>query len=210
MPLALPRAGGQAPSATRLYVDGVPRVVIARVAFVLALATLLAGCTGSGTDSNVEQKERLAVLRQQANLDPCPPALTTDLPTMTLSCIGDGKAMPVHGAPGRPILVNFYNTPCGPCQAEFPLLVRYQATRPTVGLVGVDAQDTSTHELAFVRDFKATWSVVSDPQGRLFRKYAGGWPVTIAVAADGTRTGVHAGKFKTLADVESLARTTSR
>jgi thiol-disulfide isomerase/thioredoxin len=177
-------------------------------ASVSALLVLTA-CTGSsGTGSQVNQ--RVAALREQASLAACPPALSTDLPALTLRCIGDGRPVRVAGAPGRPLLLNFYNTACAPCQEEFPVLLRYMRTRPRVTVVGVDAEDSTVDELAFLRDFNAHWPAVSDPDGRLFRKYAGGWPVTVAVRADGTlaggRAGVHVGRFHSVAEVRALAQ----
>lgn len=177
-----------------------------RVLSVAAVTALAAACT-AGSKATADRRQRLAGLRQQAGLADCPPALSTDFPALSLACIGSGRTLPVRGAPGRPLLVNFYNTNCAPCQDEFPTLAAYQAGQPEVGLVGVDAQDDPVSELAFVRDFKATWPAVSDPHGRLFRKYAGGWPVTIAVRANGTLSGVHVGRLKTLADVQALAGT---
>jgi cytochrome c biogenesis protein CcmG/thiol:disulfide interchange protein DsbE len=170
---------------------------------------LLTACTGgSGAGGHVGQ--RVQALRRQASVAACPPALTTDLPALTLRCIGDGRPVHVAGAPGRPVLLNFYNTACAPCREEFPVLLRYMRTRPAVTVVGVDAEDSAVDELAFLRDFDAHWPAVSDPDGRLFRKYAGGWPVTVAVRADGTlaggRAGVHVGRFHSVAEVQALAR----
>ena len=86
------------------------------------------------------------------------------------------------------------------------MLERYLQSRPAVGVVGVDAEDDPVSELAFLRDLHAHWPAVSDPDGRLFRKYASGWPVTVAVRADGTRAGVHVGQFKRVAEIQRFAR----
>jgi thiol-disulfide isomerase/thioredoxin len=112
----------------------------------------------------------------------------------------------VSGAPGHPILLNFYNTACASCQEEFPVLLRYMETRPAVTVVGVDADDSSIDELAFLRDFHAHWPAISDPGGRLFRKYAGGWPVTVAVRADGQRVAVRTGRLASVSEVQALAQ----
>lgn len=167
----------------------------------MSFVALLGSACSSGAES--DQSARLTELRKQAALAPCPPALGNELQALTLTCIGDGSTIAVSGAPGRPLLVNFYNTICPPCQSEFPLLAQYQAGRPEVGLVGVDALDDPVSELAFVRDFQA----VSDPEGELFRRYAGGWPVTVAFRADGSRGGVHVGELTSLDQIKTLAKT---
>lgn len=177
-----------------------------RAVAILLLLTACSGGSGGGTQAG----QHVLALRQQAELAACPPALTSDLPALTLRCIGDGRPLHVAGAPGRPLLLNFYNTACAPCQEEFRVLLRYMRTSPAVTVVGVDAEDSTVDELAFLRDFKAHWPAVSDPDGRLFRKYAGGWPVTVAIRADGTlgggRAAVHVGRFKSVSEVQALAQ----
>lgn len=174
---------------------------------LVLLSAGAAGCaattTRRATAPATSGPDDLASTRAQAALAQCPPGVSTALPDLVLPCLGGGPAVRVRTAPGRPTLVNFYNVFCPPCQDEIPLLVRYREQAGAVGLVGVDAEDRTSDALAFVRDFGSRWPVVEDPDGRLFRQFAGGWPVTVAVEADGTLAGSpHVGAFKSVADIE--------
>lgn len=186
--------------------------------WALALVVLLSGCSGQrpattatapGASGNAPGAD-LTALRRQAALEPCPPGISTALPDRSLACIGGGPAVRVKAAPGRAHLVNFYNTACGPCQDEFPVLRSYAATAGATPLLGVDAEDSPTAELAFLRDFKAHWPAVSDPQGELFRTFAGGWPVTVAVRADGSVAASHTGPFRSVGQLQTFARVLQR
>ncbi len=59
--------------------------------------------------------------------------LTLELPQL------DGQAFyRLSDEPGRPLLLNFWDTDCPPCVREMPLLDRYAKANPEVGFIGIN------------------------------------------------------------------------
>lgn len=152
---------------------------------------------------------RLATLRAAAALDPCPTALSPELPDLVLPCLGGGPAVRLRGpASGVPTLVNVYGSWCGPCQEEMPTLAAFaREAGARVRLVGIDTEDDPTQALPFARDFGQHWPAVVDDDKRVLLGYGGAPPVTLLLDGRGHVVYVQHGAFRDLAAVRAAVAT---
>jgi cytochrome c biogenesis protein CcmG/thiol:disulfide interchange protein DsbE len=83
----------------------------------------------------------------------------------TLSVLGHpGERVSLASLRGRPVILNFFASWCGPCQRETPLIARfYRARHGHPAVIGIDSNDPGRGALAFVAKNKVTYPVVTDP-----------------------------------------------
>ena len=83
----------------------------------------------------------------------------------TLSVLGQpGQHLSLQSMAGRPVIVNFFASWCGPCQKETPLIARfYRARQGAVRVVGIDVNDQSSAALSFIHKSGVSYPVAVDP-----------------------------------------------
>jgi cytochrome c biogenesis protein CcmG/thiol:disulfide interchange protein DsbE len=102
----------------------------------------------------------------------------------------DGSTFTLSGAlqTGKPVVLNFWASWCGPCADEAPLLqdaARRNADRFT--FVGVDVQDLDSDAQAFLRKYGVSYPNGSGNAGPISIQYGmRGVPETYFIAPDGT------------------------
>jgi cytochrome c biogenesis protein CcmG/thiol:disulfide interchange protein DsbE len=85
-------------------------------------------------------------------------------PAFTLPALGDpGGQVSLSQYAGRPVIVNFWASWCGPCQQETPMLARWHAQHGNVVLLGLDENDTAASALAFARAKGIGYPLAFDP-----------------------------------------------
>jgi DsbE subfamily thiol:disulfide oxidoreductase len=119
------------------------------------------------------------------------------LPSDPTGLRAPGFSMPVLGGEttrsladlrGKPVVLNFWASWCGPCRKEAPVLAAAEKQWSSRGVVflGVDSEDTTSAALAFDREFGLEYESVFDPQGRLELRYGvSGFPETFFIGPDG-------------------------
>lgn len=93
------------------------------------------------------------------------PLLGKPAPDFTLPLL-NGQGGPIHLASfkGKPVMLNFWASWCGPCNQEAPFLAKVapQLKAQGVVLLGVDSQDTSGPALKFIQKYGITYPNVQD------------------------------------------------
>jgi cytochrome c biogenesis protein CcmG, thiol:disulfide interchange protein DsbE len=120
----------------------------------------------------------------------------------------DGNPVLLAELRGRPVVVNFWASWCGPCVEEFPLLRDAAARHAGDGLavVGIVYDDRSEAARDFMARQGATWPAAMDPGGRVAAAYGIlGPPETFFIGRDGTIVARQFGQFSAASLEEKLA-----
>jgi len=99
---------------------------------------------------------------------------------------------------GRPVVINFWGPSCVPCREEFTLLAAKLQEHAADGLtvVGVLTDDPVAPAQDFVRDHRATWPTVEDPDKAFKGAYrVAGRPQTYFVDRDGIIRSIQIGEL---------------
>ncbi len=91
-------------------------------------------------------------------------SIGTEAPAFALADL-DGNPVRLADLRGRPVIVNFWASWCGPCVDEFPILQQAVDERGADGLavVGIVFRDNSETARGFMQRMGATWPAVMDP-----------------------------------------------
>jgi thiol-disulfide isomerase/thioredoxin len=156
------------------------------------LAAVLAAVAGAALDYRLGHPQAPAPAAAQ------PPAT---LPALELRAT-DGRAVRLPDAyAGKPLLLNFWASWCGPCIAEMAELQRFSAQQPTNGVqvVGIAIDDPAA-VAAFLKAHPVDYPILLDQPGpndssvRLGDR-AGVLPYSVLVAANGRVLRTQLGPF---------------
>ena len=141
------------------------------VALVLALLGLLAWkvVEGDGTEARMGRA-----------------VPSFDLPTLD----GAGRVQ-VDANRGRPMVINFWASWCGPCRQEAPILeAMWQAYKDRVDFIGVDIRDFNGDGRDFVEQYGLTFPMAYDGPATTWETWGiQALPETFVVDADGNIVG---------------------
>ncbi len=78
----------------------------------------------------------------------------------------------LSGYAGKPVIVNFFASWCGPCQQETPMLARfYRSHHGQFAVVGIDDNDRVAKAIAFLHEKDAGYPVGVDPHASVATLY---------------------------------------
>jgi thiol-disulfide isomerase/thioredoxin len=166
------------------------------ILLLLAATVLLGGCSGASPLPSPELESRIDVdtaelraAKQAAGVAPCPEPSGpgSDLPGVTLPCLGGGREVELSAVTG-PAVVSLWASWCTSCPDELPLFQRLaEEAADEVTVLGVDYQDTRPGAaLALLDSTRARFPQLADPGGQLADHYrVTGLPGILLVDADG-------------------------
>lgn len=99
---------------------------------------------------------------------------------------GAGGTLALADLRGKPVVVNFWASWCGPCRKEGPDLVAFAKSHPGVAMLGINVADGESQAAPFARELGFTWPSIADRGQALYREFRLiGLPSTFVVDADG-------------------------
>lgn len=120
-------------------------------------------------------------------------------PSFALREVGTGQTLGLEQYRGKPVVLNFWATWCGPCYEEHPILVaNARRLGSQAQFVGVVFQDTEEKILKFLSDRGSAYPTLVDDAGKTAIAYGvGGIPETFFLDANGTIVAKHDGPIST-------------
>ncbi len=151
---------------------------------MLALAIMLAGCDVGSASSGVREGERASDFQLQSL---------------------DGKTVSLSSFRGKPVLLNFWATWCGPCVGEMPYLQEIYKERSAEGLVvlAVNIGDPASQANGFMQHYELSLPVLLDTRRAVAEQYnITGIPTTFFIDKNGIIQGKVVGAFPSKESIE--------
>ncbi len=157
------------------------------IIFSAGFGILLSGCAGSGAASEYG------------------PEIGKMAPDFTLNGL-DGQEVSLSDLRGRPVLLNFWASWCGPCRLEMPFLQEIYEKWAGTGLVllAVNLQEDPDEVREFVGGAGFSFPVLLTTGNEIPLAYnIRGIPATFFIDADGVIRDIKVGAFFGVEDIES-------
>ncbi len=142
-------------------------VAVVAVAAVLAVVALVAGIGGGGKGLAPETAPG-RVRQVDANVVVVPAGERRPLPAYAGETVTGGR-FDLASLRGRPAVLNFWASWCGPCQAEQAGLEQAsrQLAAKGVRFVGVNIRDQRANAATYLEEFRVSYPSLYDPPSRL-------------------------------------------
>jgi cytochrome c biogenesis protein CcmG/thiol:disulfide interchange protein DsbE len=135
------------------------------------------------------------------------PLVGRPAPPFALKAVGTGEMLDIEKLRGKPVILNFWATWCGPCYEEHPTLVANARNLPGVQFVGVVFNDDEDKIMRFLAERGTAYPTVLDANGKTAIAYGvGGVPETFFINPEGKIMAKFEGPLSTEALQANLAK----
>lgn len=136
------------------------------------------------------------------------PLIGKPAPAFALKAVGSGQTVDVARLRGKPAIINFWATWCGPCYQEHPTLVQNaRVLGNDVQFVGIVFNDTEQKIQAFLAERGSAYPTLLDESGKTAIAYGvGGVPETFFLDRSGKIVAKYSGPLTTEELQENLAK----
>lgn len=116
-----------------------------------------------------------------------PPGAGDTAPAFSAPLLEGSGTLSLDGLRGKPVLLNFWASWCGPCKDEAPMLrAAFKSFGSRVAFVGVDVRDAKDAAIRFVKDNDVPYPSVRDEGLQIFEDYGlTGQPESFLIDANG-------------------------
>lgn len=116
-------------------------------------------------------------------------------PDFSLKRLDNDQVVSLAQLKGRPVVINFWATWCGPCAEEHPVMVwAAQEFKNRAQFLGVVFEDTPENALKFLQERGGTMPQLVDPKSQMAVDYGtSGVPETYFIDRQGIIRGKHVG-----------------
>jgi cytochrome c biogenesis protein CcmG/thiol:disulfide interchange protein DsbE len=126
------------------------------------------------------------------------PLIGRAAPAFALREVGTGRLVDLTQLRGKPVVLNFWATWCGPCWEEHPVLVANARQTPDAQFLGVVFQDEEKKILNFLQQRGSSYPTVVDDAGKTAIAYGvGGVPETFFLDGNGVIVAKFTGPMST-------------
>jgi cytochrome c biogenesis protein CcmG/thiol:disulfide interchange protein DsbE len=135
------------------------------------------------------------------------PLIGKPAPPFALKAVGTGETIDLEALRGKPVILNFWATWCGPCYEEHPTLVANARNLPNVQFIGVVFNDDESKIQRFLSERGTAYPTLLDANGKTAIAYGvGGVPETYFINPAGTIVAKYAGPLSTKELQANLAK----
>ena len=137
------------------------------------------------------------------------PVIGAAVPDFTLTAAQTEKPITLSDLRGRPVVLNFWATWCGPCRIEMPAFeVAYRDNQQeNLSVLAINYAESSQMVLDFGAELGLSFPLLLDPDGRVHELFQIiGYPSTLFIAPDGTLASAHIGMLTERQLYENLAQ----
>lgn len=156
----------------------------------VAIGILLFGGSFGEQGTTVSNEETLGTIAEAE----AAPIVGAPAPDFTLVDAVTGEQVQLSDLRGKPVVVNFWATWCGPCRIEMPAIQQAFDDNDDLVILAVNNQESAQEVVDFAQELGLTFNLLLDEDGSIQSTYrVRAYPSTYFVNRDGTVNAVQIG-----------------